>query len=248
MDKLSSREAHQIARRLHLIQVLLNYRTMQGGGYLFALWPRVKKSEHRAEQVRLAAGYINSHPVFAAFAVGAMRKRLEAPPLSPPLAEGDIVSWRESLAGPLGITGDALIWDRWKPFVFSLAALTLLLMPGLTTWIVVATMAVIMYNAPLYALRVWAVRRGYELGERVLEALRDERFLTSRRFLTFAGIWVAGALAGVGIWIASQDSTGRGVQFVVAFVVMLLGLRFRLSASTAVLFAVLAALVVPGIP
>ncbi len=248
--ELRTREAHQMARRLHMIQVLLNYRTMQGGGYMFALWPWLRHQARRADYVSAASKYINSHPVFASFAVGAIRKRLEeeSPPLAPPQAEGNFGLWRESLAGPLGITGDALIWDRWKPLVFATGALILLLVPTVTAWAIVAITSLLLYNLPLYALRVWGVRQGYCLGTNVLDVLRDPRFAQARRALTFAGIWLAGALTAIGLWAGAQHSAPRGAQFVAAFLVMLLGLRFRLSASTAVLFAVIAALIVPGFP
>ena len=82
----------------------------------------------------------------------------------------------------------------------------------------------------------------------MLDVLRDPRFAQARRALTFAGIWLAGALTAIGLWAGAQHSAPRGAQFVAAFLVMLLGLRFRLSASTAVLFAVIAALIVPGFP
>ena len=254
MAELSSREAHQIARRLYLIQVLLNYRTMQGGGNLFALWPWLRHSARRAEQTRVASGYINSHPVFAALAVGAMRRRLEAPPpLSPPRERGgdeneqEIEQWRESLAGPLGVIGDALIWDRWKPLVFAAGAWILLLIPYTSAWAIVASAALLIYNVPLYALRAWGVKKGYELGKNVLEALHDERFGRWRRRLTVAGVVLAGALFSTGLWSASQGSALRSAQYVIAFGVMLLGLRLRLSASTAVLFAALVALLIPQV-
>ena len=245
--ELSAREAHQIARRLFLIQVLLNYRTMQGGGYLFALWPWLRSLAHRAELSRDVSGYMNSHPVFAAFAAGAMRRKLELTSASPLYAEEEFGPWRESLAGPLGVTGDALIWDRWKPLVFAAATWVLLIVPDLTVWAVVACATLLVYNIPLYALRVRGVNKGYELGEHVLEALRDPRFNQWRRRVTLAGVVLAGALFSTGIWNASQGTTVRGAQYVIAFAVMLLGLRFRLSASTATLFAALAALLVPQV-
>lgn len=252
MAELNAREAHQMARRLFLIQVLLNYHTMQGGGYLFALWPWIRKSDHRKENVKAASGYMNSHPVFASFAVGAMRRRLEeTPPLAPPQPEavaseqgGEFEMWRESLAGPLGIVGDALIWDRWKPLVFASGAWLALMFPSLTVWTIIATACVLVYNLPLYGLRVWGVKTGYALGARVLDALRDERFARRRRQLSMAGVVFAGALAGSAIHSGAQGNAARGVQFLAAFTVMLLGLRFRISAGTAALIAIVAALAV----
>jgi mannose/fructose/N-acetylgalactosamine-specific phosphotransferase system component IID len=249
MAELSNREAHQLARRLFLIQVLLNYRTMQGGGYLFALWPWVRKQKRRAEIAHDAAGYLNSHPVFAAFAVGAMRRELETHPLVPPLKQGgEFAAWRESLAGPLGMTGDALIWDRWKPLVLAAGACVLLIAPSMAVWAIAATVCLIAYNTPLYMLRVWGVRQGYALGAQVLTVLRDKRFALWQRRLTVAGAILAGALFGTATVGASQGDVSRGVQFLVALGVMLLGLRFRLSAATAAVLAIVAALVFPMFP
>lgn len=259
MAELNALEAHQMARRLFLIQVLLNYRTMQGGGYLFALWPWIRKSDHRKENVRAASGFMNAHPVFASFAVGAMRRKLEnpkseiqvTPPLAPPQPEavaseqgGEFEMWRESLAGPLGVIGDALIWDRWKPLVFASGAWLVLMFPSLTVWTIIATACVLVYNLPLYGLRVWGVKTGYALGARVLDALRDERFARRRRQLSMAGVVFAGALAGSAIHSGAQGNAARGVQFLASFTVMLFALRFRISAGTAALLAIVAALVV----
>jgi mannose/fructose/N-acetylgalactosamine-specific phosphotransferase system component IID len=238
-----------MARRLLLIQVLLNYHTMQGGGYLFTLWPWVRKQKRRAEITRDASGYVNSHPVFASFAVGAMRRRFEeSPPLAPPQAEGNFGQWRESLAGPLGMTGDALIWDRWKPLVFAAGAWVLLLAPSVTMWAIVATAWLVVYSTPLYMLRVWGVKTGYALGAQVLSVLRDKRFARWQRRLTATGVVLAGALFGTAILAAAQDDVSRGVQFLVAFAGTLLGLRFRLSAATAAMLAIVAALVFPMFP
>ena len=252
MAELSTRETHQLARRLYLIQVLLNYRTMQGGGYLFALWPWIRSHPRREENAHNAAGYLNSHPVFASFAVGAMRRRMEditadasGVAHEPP---DDFAQWRESLAGPLGVTGDSLIWDRWKPLIFAAGAWMLLFAPSIFTWVVVAAACLLLYNVPLYRLRVWGVKTGYRLGSRVLDAMRDERFGRWRKRLTLAGAMLAGALAGTAIHRSAQGEVGRGVQFWVALMLMLLCLRFRFSAATAAAIAIVGTLVFPGLP
>ena len=167
------------------------------------------------------------------------------------LADGDMqdfAPWRESLAGPLGVTGDALIWDRWKPLVFAMGAWLILWFPTVTVWAFVAAACILVYNAPLYVLRVWGVKTGYALGARVLDAMRDERFARWKRQLTAAGVIFAGALAGSAVHAGAQGNVTRGVQFVIALAVMLLGLHFRMSAGTATLLAAVAALVLPLFP
>lgn len=177
-------EARRLAVRSLFLQVLLNYRTMQGGGYLFTLWPWLRKSGQSAENVNAAAEYLNAHPVLASLAVGAMRRRIE---------DGDVqrdpvefAQWQNSICGPLGVVGDALIWDRWKPLLFSLGVMILLWSPSLTVWAAVAAGLLLVYNVPLFLLRTWAVRRGYELGANVLDALAHPLFQKSRPVLSFS--------------------------------------------------------------
>ena len=238
-DALSDAEARRIARRSYMVQTLLNFRTMQGPGNLYSLLPLLPRTGDTAGAVRRAAGFMNSHPVFAAYAQGAMLRRLRT---GAPVADAEYNAWRESLAGPLGLVGDQLIWDRWKPLVFAAGILPVLLWPSLTTWMITALFALLLYNVPLFRLRVYGARRGYERGEHVLEALGDPWIPRARRALNRAGVVVAALVLGLAPVTAAGGEWRPVLQFGLAFAVMLGGQRLRLPPATALLFALTAAL------
>lgn len=240
---LSARETFGLAWRLLLLQVPLNYRTMQGGGYLFALWPWLRKGEHRSSRVRAASGFLNAHPVTAALALGALRRRLENGDAE--THEEELAQWMQSLCGPLGMVGDALIWDRWKPLVFAAGALVMAISPSCGVWLVVALTCLLVYNAPLSYARVWGIREGYRLGASVLSALNRPVFPALRNYLSVAGAVLAGLMFGFLFMTGSRIKTIAALQFLAAFGLTWLGIRRRGLRWYVLPFAAGAALVVP---
>jgi mannose/fructose/N-acetylgalactosamine-specific phosphotransferase system component IID len=236
---LSNRESCRLTRRLLLLQVLLNYRSMQGEGYLYALWPWLRRQENRAARVRTAAGFLNAHPVMASLALGALRRRIEE-------GETDLTSWKDSLCGPLGMVGDALIWDLWKPLTFALGALILLLLPSPLAWLMVAAICVLIYNAPLTWARHWGVREGYRLGANVLSALNHPLFAALPKYLGRAGAVAAGLLLGISLLTGSRMQLAPAAQFVIGFGLIWLALRRRISLLYALPVAMGAALALAG--
>jgi mannose/fructose/N-acetylgalactosamine-specific phosphotransferase system component IID len=218
---LSERETCRLTRRLLLLQVLLNYRSMQGEGYLYALWPWLRRSESRALRVRAAASFLNAHPVMASLALGALRRRIED-------GDAELTSWKDSLCGPLGMVGDSLIWDLWKPLIFALGALVLLLVPTPAAWVIVAATCLLIYNAPLAWARHWGVREGYRLGTAVLSALNRPLFSALPKHLGRVGAVAAGLLVGISLLAGSRMQLVPAAQFVIGFGLTWLGLRRRI--------------------
>lgn len=240
---LSKSEARQLATRSLFLQTLWNYRTMQGGGYLFTLWPWLRRTDASPARVRASADYLNAHPVLAAFAIGALRRRLE---------EGHVerdpeafAAWQNTLCGPLGVMGDALIWDRYKPFLFSLGVLVLLLFRHVEVWYVLAPALLLLYNIPLFLLRTWGVREGYALGEHVLDVLSRPVFGLLRRRLTQAGLVLAGLLFAAGIVASTGESAMHPVQFCWSFLLMLIGIRRQWPLLISLFAVVISALALP---
>ncbi|HEY3295829.1 MAG TPA: PTS system mannose/fructose/sorbose family transporter subunit IID [bacterium] len=240
---LARGEARRLAVRSLFLQVLLNYHTMQGGGYLFALWPWLRQTGQSPQRVKVSADYLNAHPVLAAFAVGALRRRLE---------EGDLekdpqafAEWQTELCGPLGMVGDSLIWDRWKPLLFSLAVLVMLCFPTLHVWMAVAASSLLLYNLPLFYLRVWGVEEGYRLGTDVLSVLNRSAIARARRVLGVTGAVLAGLLFAVAFDRTLSDSMFYCGQFLLAFSVVLLLTRRQWLITWSVLFALLAVFLLP---
>ena len=240
---LATGEARRLAVRSLFLQVLLNYHTMQGGGYLFALWPWLRRTGQSTERVQVSSDYLNAHPVLAAFAIGALRRRLE---------EGDFeqnpaafAEWENELCGPLGMVGDALIWDRWKPLSFALGVLILLCIPTFHAWIAVAAGCLLLYNVPLFWLRVWAVNEGYRLGTDVLTVLSRPSFARVRRILGIIGALLAGALFSLAFMRMLSGSLLAAGQFMMAFSLTYLLTRSRWSIIWALVVSLLVIFLLP---
>jgi len=60
---------------------------------------------------------------------------------------------QSQISGLLGMVGDSLIWDRWKPLVFSLGALIMFWFPRIEIWVGVALGCLLLYNIPLFQIR-----------------------------------------------------------------------------------------------
>jgi PTS system mannose-specific IID component len=240
---LTPRECRRLALRSLCLQVLLNYRTMQGGGYLFSLWPWLRQSQADRRRVEASGGYLNAHPVLAALAIGALRRRLE---------EGDyekdpaaFTAWQTGLCGPLGMIGDALIWDRWKPLVFSLGVLILLLVPTIDAWLITAPILLLLYNVPIFTLRMRGVATGYALGERVLEALGNPVIGKVRTLLTGSGLILSGLLFAAGLVTSGHTASLHAVQFSLAFLLMLIGVRRQWPFAVSLLIALSGTILLP---
>ena len=235
MERLSALTKIRIIWRSLRIQTLLNYRTMQGAGYLHVLWPWLRKSEHRRNRVRRISGFLNGHPVFSAFAIGAMLRRLSEGDAEKNPEEFD--QWREQLAGPLGMTGDALIWERWKPIVFGVGSAACLLSFSAVkvNWFVAAISCLFFYNAILLALSWWALAQGYERGKELLSLSSHPALPRLRLSLDQLAAIAAALIISSTIFVASREESI--VHFATAFIITFGLRRMRISLLTSLLVA-----------
>lgn len=174
--------------RLFLMQAAWNYERMVGQGLAFAAEPLLatlpggRRGMPYAAALGRAAAYFNAHPYFAGIAVGA-----EARAEHQGVAPEDIVRLRRALVGPLGSLGDQVIWAGLLPAALGVG---LVLMAVAGPWWGVGGFLVL-YNAPHFWVRSWALRAGWRLGRRVAESLAQPRM---RRALVLAGPSAAFAL------------------------------------------------------
>ncbi|MDD5089134.1 MAG: PTS system mannose/fructose/sorbose family transporter subunit IID [bacterium] len=236
---LTIRPMWRLVCRSLLVQTPLNYRTMQGTGYLFTLWPWLKRRSDREHSADVASGFMNSHPVLSTLAAGALLKRIEDGDAERDAA--DVGQWQSEISGLLGMAGDALIWDRWKPLVFALGALVLLWSPRIETWIAVAAASLLLYNIPLLSLRCWGARTGYRLGARVMESLADPRFSTWRRWLGLGGAILAGFWLGSLLICSAVKGPIHAAQALAAFAVAAITIRRQWTVLWTTLAAMAAA-------
>lgn len=235
---MNSVPKQSILLRSLALQLFLNYRTMQGPGYLLALRPLLKQSPLSEPKIRAAGSYINGHPVFSSAGLGAIAGRLTS---DDALDLSDFAAWKREISTPMGAIGDGLIWERFKPGLLAVAA-GFLLVAGpyaqdVWPWITLVILAV--YNSTLWMFREWAFARGFELRERLTELAAHPGLIKLKKGLRIFGILAAAfALAGsLGVFV-NGGPLGAS-QFGAGFLIMLAGARLRVSTLTAAFFTVL---------
>lgn len=219
------------------LQLFLNYKTMQGPGYLLALRGEGRKLDEQA--TRTAASFINGHPAFSGIALGALSKRLREPVDDQKAKE--LMEWKRGLSTPLGAIGDSLIWERYKPG--SLAVLVLLMLiptnNWMTNWVWGAASVLAIYNLSLWWFRNWGFSHGFALGERVSELALHPALPAVQKFMRGFGIAAAGAVIGATLSRITGDSGVSLLQYIAGFIVMVGAVYMRFSTLTVAFVTVL---------
>lgn len=219
------------------LQLFLNYKTMQGAGYLFSL--KSELAGQNPEKIKAAASFINGHPVFSSIALGALTRQFRNP-VDQNRADA-ISDWKRAMSTPLGSIGDSLIWERFKPALLAFAVSLLLLTSGQAEhvwgWAVVGMLLV--YNGGLWLFRNWGFARGFELGERASELALHPALLKARRELKYMGIFCAGILFASAITLAMDGGVAARWQFIAGFMTMLGAAFVRASTLTVAFIAIL---------
>ncbi len=226
LKHLSIPGALRLVWRGFFVQVLWNYKTMQGAGFLFAVFPFLRRisddSDERSQLVRRSSGFMNTHPALSSFAMGAMLRRMAD---EKELAQEEWQNWRESLCGPLGITGDALVWDGLKPLVFMLTFVLWFFIGAPATILLLSLVIFLLYNGPLFIFRFWGARQGWQRGKDVLRAIELPFFIQSRKWMERIGAALAGLCVIVGFVFASDFQLISIVQFGIGFLILWLSVR-----------------------
>jgi len=110
----------RIFLRSFLIQASWNYQGMLNLGFLFAIMPGLDRLyDDRKDRVKAAirhAGFFNTHPYMASYALGAtLAAEEEAIGKGDEKAFQEVIRLKRSLCGPLGSLGDHIVWGRWRP-------------------------------------------------------------------------------------------------------------------------------------
>ena len=239
LKHLSITSALRLCWRSFFVQVLWNYKTMQGAGFLFALFPFLRRisddSDERSQLVRRSSGFMNTHPALSSFAMGAMLRRMAD---EKTLAQEDWQNWRENLCGPLGVTGDALVWDGLKPLVFMLAFALWFFVGAPATILLLSLVIFLLYNAPLFIFRLWGARQGWRRGKAVLQVLELPFFVQSRKWIERIGAALAGFCCIVGFVLASDFQLLSIVQFGIGFLILWLSVRANWPLFSSLVFTV----------
>lgn len=154
--------------------------TIQRGqnlGFLFSLWPVIKKlharREDRARAARAYLGFFSTHPYTAGVALG-VTAGLEEDRVREGGSADSVSTVRTAMAGPLAAIGESFFWGTWFPFSL---ALTMLIGAFHPRWTLVLVFLGV-YNAAHLLARVGGFYLGYRWRAGIvvrLAALRLQR-------------------------------------------------------------------------
>ncbi len=198
--------AEMIIRSL-FIQATNNFERMLSLGFLFALWPVVKRlyrtPEKRREIVIRHLSFFNTQPYFANCILGVVA-HVE-------LDRGEnlnveVANIKKAMMGALGALGDDLFWTGVMPAAGLLALVFYGALPGYA--LVGAISALVVYNVFHFWARIKLFNVGLRLGRRVtsyLKMLRLPRFAVSVKVVAS---FLLGAFTVAVMWRAVQTGFG----------------------------------------
>jgi mannose PTS system EIID component len=196
LDRIGGLDRLRVFIRSFAIQGSWNERTMQGGGFGFALLPglRALYRDDPAElsrAVRRHVEHFNAHPYLAELALGAVL-RLEAERTPP----DEIRRFKAAVRGPLGSIGDVLVWAGWLPACALLAVAAGL--AGAGPWVTVLLFLGV-YNLGHLVLRGWVFRAGLREGREVGRWLRGAQLSHHSATVARVGTVLLGVVLGLAI-------------------------------------------------
>ena len=223
--------------RLFFLQALWNYQNLQGTGFLFALIPFLSKQKDKEDEDHAKYhGFFNAHPYMASLAIGATLRR-EATSSQDRIS---IQEYHNTLAGPLGLVGDSLFWRTTKPACALLGILISYIIYGDSLAPIAAVAGfLLVYNVTHFRIRWWGLRRGWELGDNVLAALREPLMVRLLKSATVEGaIFLGMATAAIFATAATLSIWGPTIM-VVGGLWAWLGTQLRLPVTWVVAISML---------
>jgi len=211
--------------RSFLLQSVWNPQGMQHVGFCYAMLPVTNgmPDEKRQEVARRHLEFFNSNPVLASYVLGASAAAELASPDGRCI---EVVHLKRSLAGPLGMAGDALFWGALRP-LGGLAAV-LLAISGML-WAPLVLLAV--YNVPHLVLRWRGIGRGAVWGPGAARELLGPRYRAAVRRLRLTASFLAGLTAVAAIGLGQGPTLPRAAVALSFLVLGFLAARVHVPAS-----------------
>jgi PTS system mannose-specific IID component len=217
---LSGRVLARVFLRSLLLQAAWNPRGMQNLGFCYAVGPALDALyPDRAIRAQAAARHLeffNCHPYVAAAILGASL-RYEEQVARGERAPETVSQLKRTLGPPLAALGDGFFWLALRPAAALAALLTVPLVGFFSLFVFLG-----LYDLLHLSARVWLFRRGYALGPAVVTALARAQVPRGIGLLKATAAVLAGALAGTGLWLASQ--VGGAVHLAASFGAVAAGL------------------------
>lgn len=106
--------------RSFAIQALWNFEGLQNAGFLYAIFPTIKKlypdKEERKAVVLRHIEFFNTQPYMASIVLG-LTAAMEQQAREGKKTAEEISSLKKNMAGPLAAMGDALFWATFRPLI-----------------------------------------------------------------------------------------------------------------------------------
>lgn len=198
---------------------------MQNVGFCFAMLPLAQRFAADGAALRAFLlrhlGFFNTNPVLASYALGAAARAEVA-------GQGDAaLEVKKSLAGPLGMSGDALFWGALRPLA-GLVGVVLALVGR--PWAPVLLVAV--YNSGHLFFRVRGVWAGASQGPAAAREVVGQRLRGGVTCLRAGGAFLGGYAVALGATNPTGLSAGR--LAVVGGILVLAYVAARLKVPTTV--------------
>lgn len=191
--------------RSFFIQSGWNYKSLLSLGFCFSIFP-VAKFLYKDDRAKLTAfvkrhlGFINGHPFFLSYALGATMR------LEEEINKGNgnvdqLIKFKEALIGPLGALGDQIFWVGVKPTTFTFGVLGYFLIENINLRLTFLCVLAILYNAPHLYIRIAGLVKGYQEGLSIFRFLKADNFKFIHVFYSILGIISISFVTG---WIAAK--------------------------------------------
>jgi mannose PTS system EIID component len=220
----------EILVRSFFLQAQWNFQRMQNLGWLFSLWPALRRlypsSDARARVASEHMEYFNSHPYLTNIILGTVAGLEEDHALGRPVRRDQILAAKKFMSGPLAALGDTVFWATARP-LFGLLALALGMTFRPDSAAFVPVLFLIFHNVLHLVVRGGGLWAGYRLKAQVVSFLIRLNLQGIVRAATFLGV-------GLGVGLMAVLAWGFGPRWVwcVPFVmVSFLLLRFGVSAT-----------------
>jgi PTS system mannose-specific IID component len=194
--------AEMIFRSL-FIQATNNFERMLSLGFLFALWPLLKRKypepEARKKAVVRHLSFFNTQPYLANCILGVVAN-VEL--RGGEKADAEVSDIKEAMMGAFGALGDDLFWTGLMPAAALVALVLYGIFPGYA--FVGAVVALVLYNSFQFWARVRFFGVGLRLGPRITTYLKMLKLPRVALYAKIAAAFLLGAFTVVMVWRAVE--------------------------------------------
>lgn len=238
--RLTTLDIWRMVMRSFFLQTLWNFRQMQNLGWLYSIWPALRRIYPAGEARRAAAmnhiDYFNTHPYMANLILGVVAG-LEEEKAAGRATDAQVRSAKQFMSGPLAALGDTVFWGVLRPLAAVVAIfLAWRFFPGF--WWAAPVFFLVLYNVVHLPMRVVGLLVGYRRKTQVISFLGR---LNLQKIAEAA--YLAGLVTALLAILPIVASFGEGLWAALGLVALgMLGMYFRLSA-TRMFYAVTAVVV-----